>query len=149
MAGTRIIVDTRELDAVRKRLDGLADFDRAGLLDAIGAEGESQTRRRIEEERTDPAGQPWEPWSPRYARTRHGNHSLLMGEGDLLDSIQYLVAGGTVEWGSNLVYAAIHQFGGEEIGMPGLPARPYLGLNPENETELLAVVNDFLDEALA
>jgi phage gpG-like protein len=72
-----------------------------------------------------------------------------MGEGDLLDSIQYLVAGGTVEWGSNLVYAAIHQFGGEEVDMPGLPARPYLGLSPENETELLAVVNDFLDEALA
>ncbi|HEX9844041.1 MAG TPA: phage virion morphogenesis protein [bacterium] len=149
MAGTRIIVDTRELEAARKRLDGLANFDRAGLLDAIGAEGESQTRRRIEDEKTGPEGQPWDPWAPRYARTRHGGHSLLMGEGDLLDSIQYLVAGGTVEWGSNLVYAAIHQFGGEEIGMPGLPARPYLGLNPENETELLAVVNDFLDEALA
>ena len=107
MAGTRIEVDLRGLVRVQGRIDKLARLDRAALLDGIGAEVESQTRRRLEEEKTAPDGEPWELWSDRYQRTRHGGHSLLVGEGDLLDSIQYQVAGDEVEVGSNLVYAAI------------------------------------------
>ncbi len=114
---------------------------------AIGAEVESQTRRRIEEGGPDPDGTPWEEWSDAYAGTRHAGHSLLVGEGDLLDSIQFITRGAEVEVGTNLIYGAIHQFGGDEVGM-NIPARPYLGLSPDNEADLLGVVEDFIEEAL-
>ena len=39
---------------------------------------------------------------------------------------------------------AIHQFGGEEAGLPGLPARPYLGLSAEDEADLDAIIDAYL-----
>jgi phage virion morphogenesis protein len=136
-------VDLRELGALAQRIEALADADTPSLLDAVGAEVESQTRRRIAEERQAPDGTPWAAWSPRYAATRHGGHSLLQAGGGLLDSIQYLVAAAAVEVGSNLVYAAIHQFGGAEAGKPQLPARPYLGLSPDNLADLGRLVDEW------
>jgi phage virion morphogenesis protein len=147
MAGTHLQVDTRGIERLARRIGKLASAQRGELLDAIGFEVENQTRRRISDEKRAPDGTPWPDWSPRYAQTRHGGHSLLQGEDDLLDSIQYLVRGDQVEVGSNLVYAAIHQFGGAEVGMP-IPARPYLGVSPENEADILAVVEDYLDQVL-
>jgi phage virion morphogenesis protein len=147
MAGTHLQVDTRGIERLARRIGKLASTQRGELLDAIGFEVENQTRRRIADEKRAPDGTPWPDWSPRYAQTRHGGHSMLQGEDDLLDSIQYLVRGDQVEVGSNLVYAAIHQFGGAEVGMP-IPARPYLGLGPENDADLLAVVEDYLDQVL-
>ena len=44
-------------------------------------------------------------------------------------------------------HAAVHQFGGAEVGMP-IPARPYLGVSPADETEILSVVDDWADELL-
>ena len=55
--------------------------------------------------------------------------------------------GDEVEVGTNVEYAAIHQFGGDEVGI-NIPARPYLGLSPDNEADLLSVVEDFIEEAL-
>lgn len=149
MAGAHLQVDLHQLKRIQDYVAQLSGVDRLALLDAIGFEVENQTRRRIAEEKTGPDGQRWKPWSERYARTRHGGHSLLVGESDLLDSIQHLVTGDEVAVGSNLPYAAIHQFGGAEVGMPGLPERPYLGLSPENEGDLLQVVEGFMREAIA
>lgn len=52
-----------------------------------------------------------------------------------------------MEVGTNVEYAAIHQFGGDEVGI-NIPARPYLGLSPDNEADLLGVVEDFIEQAL-
>jgi phage virion morphogenesis protein len=147
VAATHLQVDTRGIERLALRIGKLASAQRGELLDAIGFEVENQTRRRIADEKRAPDGTPWPDWSPRYAQTRHGGHSMLQGEDDLLDSIQYLVRGDQVEVGSNLVYAAIHQFGGAEVGMP-IPARPYLGVGAENAADLLAVVEDYLDQVL-
>ncbi|KAB7624324.1 phage virion morphogenesis protein [Alkalilimnicola sp. S0819] len=143
MAGTALKFDLNQLRSLDKRLEKLGDLDREGLLEGLGAEGESQTRRRIQEEKRGPDGAAWPDWSARYAGTRHGGHSLLLGEGDLLDSIQSRVSGGRVEWGSNLVYAAIHQFGGAGVGS-NIPERAYLGISSANEEDLDAVVDDWL-----
>ena len=113
----------------------------------VGAEAETQTHRRLRDEKSDPDGNAWESWSDDYALTRHGGNSLLMGEGDLDDSIQFIVGIEQVEIGSNLPYAAIHNFGGEEVGI-NIPARQYLGFSDENEMDLLAVVDDFLADEL-
>ena len=151
MAGTglEIRIESEAVGRLNRRISelaaGLTDF--RPLLEAIGAEVESQTRRRISEEKASPDGTPWQPWSEAYGETRHGGHSLLEGEGDLLDSIQYVVEGDRVEIGSNLIYAAIHQHGGDEVGIP-IPARIYLGLSPENEEDLLAILDDWTERQL-
>ena len=45
--------------------------------------------------------------------------------------------------GSNLICAAIHHFGGAEVGRPGL--RPYLGISAENERDLADVIEDYIE----
>jgi len=136
-----IRVQAKGFTASQKQLlqMGGPDFT-AELLESVGALVESQTRRRIQEEKESPEGEAWEAWSERYAATRHGGNSLLQGEGDLLDSIQYLAGDDEVEVGSNLVYAATHQYG--DPGR-GIPARPYLGLSDEDEQEIDELIRDF------
>ena len=134
---------------IRRLALGLSDT--RPLLEALGAEIESQARRRISEEKTSPIGEPWPDWSDSYALTRHPNQDLLQGEGNLLDSIQSAVRPDLVETGSNLVYATLHQFGGEPGMAPGpaaVPAREYLGISPENEFELDAILDEWAGQML-
>lgn len=160
MAGTAldIRVESPGLAALEARLRTLAGTlsDTGLLLEALGAEIESQTRRRISEEKTSPIGEPWEPWKERYARTRHGGHSLLQGEGSLLDSIESAVRGDVAEIGTNLIYGPIQQFGGTPDMPPGpreVEARPYLGTSPDNLKDLEGILTRHFDgetrEALA
>lgn len=151
---------------------GRSDY-KAGLLKNIGSEVEDQTIRRIEKEKTAPDGSAWAPWTEDYKKTRHGGNSLLQGEGGLLNSIEYQVQRNSVRVGSALVYAGVHQDGfsgsvqvpahirritqafGKALQFPvyqsvgaftrqmAMPARPYLGLSSDNQTELLAVIGDF------
>ena len=156
MAGTALEIGIRspELEGLEARIRDLAEglADTEPLMRELGAELETQTRRRIESERTAPDGAPWPEWSDAYARTRHGGHELLQAEGNLLDSIQSLVEADLVETGSNLVYAALHQFGGEPVGVD-VEARAYLGIGPDSEAGLDAILGDWADgvvgEALA
>lgn len=60
-----------------------------------------------------------------------------MLEGNLLDSIQFVVGDASVTWGSNLVYARYQN-----------SMREYLGLSTDNEKEIAEIVDDFLDEEL-
>ena len=151
MAGTGldIRIESEGLDRLNRRLGqiaaGLTDF--RPLLESLGAEVESQTRRRISEEKASPEGAAWKPWTEAYAATRRGGHSLLEGEGELLDSIQFLPEGDRVEIGTNLIYGAIHQFGGAEVGI-NIPARPYLGISSANEDDLLAILDGWADRQL-
>ncbi len=141
-------------EEIGKRLAAVERVRLSEVLDAVGALVASQTKRRIAEERTAPDGTPWQAWSIAYAKTRHGGHSLLRSEGDLEDSIQHLSGLDEVEVGTNLVYAAVHQFGdrknaarlasflgvsqGAHLG--GIPPRPFLGLSRENEEEILELI---------
>ena len=141
-------------DRIRRLAAGLADT--RPLLEALGAEVESQSRRRIDEGGPAPDGAPWGAWSDAYAATRRGGQRMLIDEGGLLDSIQSLVSGDIAEVGSNLIYAAIQQFGGEPGMAPGpaaIPARAWLGLSAEDARELDALLDDYFEglaaEALA
>lgn len=130
-------------DALSALLDRFTGVDTSGLLDSLGTEMVSQTRERLLDTKTSADGKPWESWSPDYAQTRHSHHSLLVSEGNLDDSIQHLVDTSGVEVGSNLAYAATHQFGDDDRG---IVARPYLGISQDNEDELVAVAELWLAE---
>lgn len=62
--------------------------------------------------------------------------------------------------GSNLIYAAVQQFGagkgqfgnmanGSPIPWGNIPARPFLGISPEDETNILALIADFITPSTA
>lgn len=143
--GVAIETSIKGLSRLQSRLNALVDMDRRSLLEGIGAEVESQTKRRIASDKTAPDGSAWDPWSDRYKKTRHSGQSLLQSEGHLLTSIQFLVGPSLleVEVGSNLVYARAHQLGFEDI-----PQREYLGLSGQDEDDVLGLVEDFVDKVL-
>jgi phage virion morphogenesis protein len=143
MAGVGLTYDLSGVAMLQRRVEAIGKFERRRLLDEIGATVESQTRRRIEDDKADPEGKAWPAWSDRYAKNRHGNQSLLESKGMLIGSLGYAVAlaGDQVEVGSNLIYAATHQFGDPKRN---IPARPYLGLSGEDEAELEEVIDNFL-----
>lgn len=149
-------IDHPGYEALLARFRKLTDAQADELLETIGSEIESQTRRRISEERKGPEGELWEP----TLKTKKPGKSLLQEEGHLVDSLQSFVGVTSVETGSNLVYAAIHQFGFNgpqkvrehtRKGRPVrahtrhmvMPARPYLGMNAANEKDIASTVNDF------
>ena len=63
MAGAAFEYDLSELDIIQERLDSLAAADLDELKALLGAELETQTRRRIEEEKESPEGDAWEALS--------------------------------------------------------------------------------------
>lgn len=143
--------DFSGIERLQARIGRLANPDRRALGEQLGSLVESQTRRRLSEDQESPDGVPWAPWTPDYAKSRHGGQSLLQGEGDLIDSITFDVQNDQVEVGSNLIYARIHQEGGEAgmaPGPAGIPARPYLGFSNDNLAEIQAVADRWLDRHL-
>lgn len=158
MTGAFIDVDVVGFDVVARKLDRLNHFNRALVLDAMGALIESQTRRRISEEKTSPDGQAWKP-------NAEGN-PILVKSGHLLASIHSKTGASEVRVGSGLVYSAIHQFGGTivpknasalhfEIGgrhvaakAVTLPARPYLGFSAENKAEINRELTTYIGSLL-
>lgn len=145
MEGALIHIELPGLDRLERLWARLTHLDERDLLEPIGAEVETQTRRRLQDEKTSPEGAPWPEWSEQYARTRHSGHSLLQNEGDLTDSILQDAEGDQVLIGSNLVYAATHQFGDPDRN---IPERPYLGLSPANLDAIETVVEDWLNAQL-
>ena len=143
MSGARLVLD---IDGLARLAGWTGGMHRrvADLPDALGAMVESQTRRRIEEERTAPDGTPWPAWSKDYGATRHSGHALLQGEGDLVDSLFHETTSDGAEIGTGLVYGATHQFGREENH---IPARPFLGLSPDNEAEITQLIADLVETA--
>lgn len=121
--------------------------DRKSLLDAIGARGVSSTQQRFLDEKT-PEGTPW----LKSLRARLSGGKTLRDTARLFQSFTHQATASSVEWGTNVVYAGIHQFGGDirAKNKPALafrladgssvvtkkvtmPARPFLGVNAQDE----------------
>lgn len=147
MSGVTAALTTEGLKEAIATLSRLEGFQMAELADDAGAVLESSTRRRFDT-KTAPDGEQWVPWSEAYDETRdHEVHSLLLDGGDLRDSMASYSNGSEAHVGSNLVYAAHHQIGGEEIGS-GMPARPYLGVSDDDELDLQDLVTTRLEELM-
>ncbi len=138
MAGITQTVSTQDLQKTTDFLNSMAGMINIDVLEGKAAAViESQTRRRISDEKTDPDGKAWADWSPAYAKTRHGGHSLLQNTGSLLDDIFHDKQGGNWVVGSSLIYAAIQDQGGDEAaGHADIPARRFVGLSVDNTEEL-------------
>lgn len=104
--GASIVIDDAALSGLLARLEA-AGAKPAGLTHAIAAALEFQTQRRFETE-TDPAGVRWQPSFA--ARKRAGQ--TLTDTARLRQSITASATASEAMVGTNLVYAAIHNFGG-------------------------------------
>ena len=160
MTGAVLEFDIRKADdALTRLLEAASDLKPA--LRNIGVYLAQSTKDRIAREES-PDGKPFAPLNPLYKETKKGP-GILRGESRDLSAIVWQLAGDdTVEVGNNIIYGAIHQFGGviKAKNAPALifsmggqtfarksvtiPARPYLGLSQEDEAEVLAIVADHL-----
>lgn len=117
-----------------------AVFDQIGRYLASAAVG------RFERER----GPDGEPWRPSIRALAEGGQTLT-DFGTLRRSITHQIEadGRGALIGSNLAYAAIHQFGGRagRGHAVTLPARPYLGISPQDRTAVLRIVSRALQKA--
>lgn len=95
-------------------------------------------------------GNPWPALSDNYLAQnpdRASGQMLQMTAAGLASSIQSENTNDSASVGTNKLYAALHQFGGLPDMAPGpaaVPARPYLGMSTEDETEMLAIIGRHL-----
>lgn len=113
-------------------------------MERIGRYLVASTLWRFERER-GPDGKPW----LKSARAIAEGGQTLTDTGRLRGSIAYTVSddGRAVEVGSNVAYAAIHQFGGRAgKGLRAtLPARPYLGIDERDRDAIARIVSRALE----
>ena len=131
-----------------------------GLLDNIGASLVASTEHRFETG-TGVDGSPW----PESIRAQLTGGKTLVDTGRLRGSITHNATARMVEVGTNVIYAAIHQFGGDIVPKTAkalrfkvggkwamtkkvtIPARPFLGIDEDDEKEIILIGEDWLREA--
>lgn len=131
------------------------------VMAAIGTGLVASTHMRFVTQ-TDPDGAAWRALNTDYAATKR-NTRILTESGRLRDSVNSRAGAAEVRVGTNVIYAAIHQFGGTikpktashlwfRIGdrlvkadSVTLPARPFLGISSDDETMIAETIFDFLE----
>lgn len=95
---------------------------------------------------TDPEGGRWKAHSAATVARRGGRATLLRERGRLIGSIHPASDRTSARVGTNLVYGAIHQFGGQagRGHATTIPARPYLGFSAEDLDRIREVLEDWL-----
>lgn len=158
-ASVQISVDDRAVRALFARLAASAD-DLTPAMDRIGAAVAEDVRRRFEEGQ-GPDRSPW----PSSLRARLQGGRTLVDSGRLAASITHEPASRSVRVGTNVLNAAIHQFGGTIAAKAGgrlkfrladgsfvspisvnIPARPFLGIDDEERDIVIGEIEAWLAE---
>jgi phage virion morphogenesis protein len=168
-AAFSVTLDDAPIKSMLERLEmGIRD-DR-GLLAILGEYGVASTQARFATQ-ASPEGTPWTPLNQAYADFKGAGYDILTGPSGALKSSQHFVLGmSLVAWGSNMIYAAVHQFGATivpksagalffRLGLGGvrevlaqsvtIPARPYLGISAEDAEEIVALTQDYFARLIA
>jgi phage virion morphogenesis protein len=142
MAGAFIDVEIddkevlRLLDDLTKRFSNLTP-----VMKEIGEIVTESVQRNFEEHRS-PEGVPWEPLaeSTKFEKEKKGKNAddILILTRILMGSIHPEAYADHVDVGTDVVYAAIHQFGGEtgRGNKTIIPERPFLGVREEDWPEI-------------
>ena len=158
MSGVRMELTLTNLNEFADMAD---DVVRAGnntqdLMEVIGAYGVSSTQMRFRQG-VSPDGDPWQ----KSARVNATGGQTLVDTGRLRNSIFSETTSHSAAWGTNLIYAAAHQFGAVikainskylKFKIPGLgfffaeqviiPARPFVGIAHADEMAFKEMVID-------
>ncbi|GLK74672.1 phage virion morphogenesis protein [Ancylobacter dichloromethanicus] len=160
MDGIRLIIDVDGVlpgDMLARLADGTADT--LPLTTNIGSVLENGILERLQTTKTAPDGTPWAP-------NRAGT-SILVDTGNLLGTVGFIAAPSEVEVGASAPYAHVHQEGAvikpksksvlrfmvgrwavfaREVT---IPARPFVGVSAEDETEIERVTLDWLSDLVS
>lgn len=154
MAGTMldVVIDSslvgEALEELGRRLD---DFTTP--LNDIGEYLHQSTDERFRQ-KVAPDGTPWAPLSPKTLARKKGT-GILREKGTLQDTLRKQVTSTDLAFGTDRPYGALHQFGqkkgasgktskGIPIPWGDIPAREYLGLSEDDETEVILIIRDYL-----
>lgn len=114
MAGASISIEYEAGKALTflRRLGEHID-DLSPLFGQIGDHLIESTQDRFAAQQA-PDGTPWAPLSPAYARRKKKNaDKILVLDAILRDTLAYNAGPRELEFGTNRIYGAIHQFGGK------------------------------------
>lgn len=115
----RLEVQLQDLDAssaLRKLAEACEDLRKP--LESIGGHLRTSTNLRFLNQ-VDPDGQPWKP----SKRARKLGGKTLIDRGQLRDSFNAQLVAGGLEFGTDLVNAAAHQFGVDKVVTVGAHVR--------------------------
>jgi phage virion morphogenesis protein len=113
-----------------------------GMWERIGMSLVVSTQRRFEEGKA-PDGSPWPP----SVRALAEGGKTLIDTARLMQSQTYEASYSGVAVGTNVIYAAIHQLGGEihrGSHVIRMPVRAFLGVDDDDEREIVAIAEDWL-----
>lgn len=152
-----------DMDELLRRLNQMASFDRAGVLNAIGEGLRQSTVERF----TSEQGPDGAKWAPSIRASSTGGKTLT-DKGMLKGSIRVQSDDSSVAVGTNDIRAATHQFGdtrtirakkkkyltfqidGRWVRKASvtihIPARPFLGISDEDQEEIRAIIEDAFEE---
>mgnify|MGYP003675147565 FL=1 len=141
MAGSFVSIDLLGDEAITKELNRMLSrgLDLDPAFYEMGEHLLESTQDRMSQE-LSPDGTPWEPLSINTIEQKdltNQSEKILRGYGTLADTLSYQVNSNQLMFGSNLEYAATHQFGRDKAN---IPARPFLGVSGEDEIEILDIL---------
>lgn len=160
----QIRVSDAELRAAMGRLMRFVR-DPEPALKTVGEALITSTQERMRAERS-PDGTGWPALGAEYAASKKSG-GMLVESGRLIGSFSRKVDGPRLTVGTNVIYAAIHQFGGTirpkhrsllrfRIGrrqtfarQVTIPARPFLGISAEDRDEIEEIFQDHARRAMA
>ena len=162
MNGISVEIDMAELQQIIGQ--AVAQLNHPQLLFKQVGETLIKIHRDRFARQVSPDGQPWAPLSAWYQDQKSQNQdNILTLRGHLSQTLSYNTTQDGLEFGSNRVYAAIHQFGGtirpqnaKALNVGGrpaksvtIPARPWLGIGSNDERDIINTVKDHLKIALS
>ena len=131
MPSIEIEIDGAALRQVDKAINSLMN---RRAMDMYGRIVRRNTRGRMASE-IDVSGRPFTPLSQSYLETKKGD-GILRETGDLFRSIFVEARSGEASIGTRLPRGTWHQNGAPERGEPVLPQREWLGVTPEDISDL-------------
>lgn len=146
MSGTSLTLNSESLKRFKQALNDIKSVAlKREFWDSLGAIGESQIRNNLANLKIDPDTKtPWKALDEDYAakKSQTSSGGILEFEGNLIDSISFESTDDGVDIGTNIIYAAAHQFGFDD---KGIEARPFMGFTDFDELE--TTVLNWLQEA--
>ena len=162
MSSVSVRVDG-EVEELLARLEQMSGIDKAGVMNAIAEGLRTSTVERFGSEES-PEGT---KWRPSIRATKSGGKTLTKSAA-LKTSIKSKADSTGAAVGTNLVYAATHQFGDERtirakngrylkfqigekwVSVPSvrvnIPARPFLGISEADKEEIKDILDEVFEE---
>jgi phage virion morphogenesis protein len=137
-AGIEVQYDEAAFQEILSALSKAAMPDLRKIADFAGAELDYISKKAFEKEKDPVAGDGWKPL--KAPRPDGSTNPILNAGGQLKRSLTWeAFPDGSVIYGSNMVYARIHQQGGQAgRGHKSLiPARPYMGVPQDFDRRIL------------